>query len=287
MGRAAWAVVLGVGLVACGPSPLIRRASVEMGCPTEELHARAIGAGGWIVRGCGAQRSYTCGGTVCIPTETSGGSVAVVPARSSRASGARAEAPSPSSVAAAQWSNDSVRAMLASIHDDVLGCFGADHVPASIRIVIARTGHISDQSMVSEASHEELACATTVLQRVALDGGPRAPRTVVLGFAPRTQEIVPPGGAASTEPALDTIDVETAARAQIDARASTIVLCTDGASVAVALSWDASGTATVALRGHMHGTPEEACIQQAFAHVHVEAGGRAGSVLHPVEAPVR
>lgn len=265
--------VLALSFAGCGPSPLIRRASVEMGCPTTSLDARRIGAGGYVVAGCGQERIYTCSGSICIPsTETSGGGTTVASPRPS-ASG---------SGAATQWSNDSVRTMLGAIHDDVLACFAAEHVPASVRIVIGRTGHVTDQSMVSEASGEELTCAARVLQRVALEGAPRAPRTVVLAFAPRSQEIVP--STADGVGAPDVIDVETDVRAQIDAHASTVLVCTDGASVAVALSWDPRGVVAVALRGRMHGTAEEACVQHTLADVHIASAGAAGSVLHPVEA---
>ncbi|MFO0684728.1 MAG: hypothetical protein U0234_21910 [Sandaracinus sp.] len=268
--RGTWiAGVLALGVTACGPSPLMRRASAELHCPVADIVATRLGGGSYTVRGCGGQFTYTCVGNVCVHDEpTSGGAsfATTAPAPATHTYG-------PSS----PWSNDDVRAMLGDIHDDVLACFAGEHVPASIRVIVGRTGRITDHGMVSEASDAELACAGGVLERVSLAGAPHAPRVVVLSFAPRSQQVV--GTDAST---ADALDVETELRAAIDARAPTILECTDHAAVVVAVSWDAAGATAVTVRGRLHGAPEEGCIAHALAGVSVPQGVPAGALLHPI-----
>jgi hypothetical protein len=172
--------------------------------------------------------------------------------------------------------------MLGSIHDDVLTCFSGTHVPATIRVIIGRTGRIADSSMVTDATPDELRCARDVLARVALDGS-YPPRTVAMSFAPRAQDVTPAGASSTTSAPDAEWDVESALRDAVDAHASTVLVCTSQQPVAVALSWTADGALTIALRGALHGTPEEGCVAQALDGIRVPATGRTGTILHPVQ----
>jgi hypothetical protein len=247
---------------------LRRRASTEMSCDGDALAIRPIGAGGYRVLGCGREMTYTCSREVCIPT-----------------SGGDTYASSPSSTTSAstsgrQWPDAVIRQMLLGVHDEVLACFSVEHVPATVRLIVARSGAISQHAIVSESTTAEQQCAAAIFDRVHLADGPFAPRRVVLAFAPHAQEIGAPSSVAA-EP----WDVEGSMRAELDAHAGSILVCTSGTSVAVLASWTAEGALTFTLRGRFAGSPEEGCVRQALAGVTVAAHGRGGTVLHPIEPP--
>lgn len=165
-----------------------------------------------------------------------------------------------------------VREMLAAIHDPTLACFSSAHVPASMRLVIGRRGSVADSSMVTVATDDELSCARQVLASVHLEGT-FAPRSVLIRFEPRSQDITPtPGGESTDAIASGESDMAASLRTALDAHASTILVCTSGEAVAVALSWTASGAIDVAVRGHLHGAPEEGCVRSALSDLRVPAG---------------
>jgi hypothetical protein len=241
-------------------------ASQDLSCRVAALTITAEGAGEYMVTGCSQEATYRCARDACI-----------------RAGGAVPSSRVVSGATASAWPDAVVRQMLQTIHDDVLACFETTHVPATVRVIMSRTGTISQHAIISDASDTEGRCVDAILSRVHLDGSTdRIPRTVVLSFAPRTQEITPSGS--PTEPTADQAwDTEGSVRAALDAHAGTILVCTSGVAVAVAVTWTADGRATIGLRGRFAGSPEEGCVRQALADLRVSSGGRGGSILHPVQ----
>ncbi len=81
---------------------------------------------------------------------------------------------------------------------------------------MSRTGTISQHAIISDAGEPEAHCVDGVLGRVHLDPGVvHVPRTVALGFAPRTQEITPSGEAPATDD--EAWDTEGSVRAALEA----------------------------------------------------------------------
>ncbi len=73
-------------------------------------------------------------------------------------------------------------------------------------------------------------------------------------------------------------------RAWLDGSAKDIASCADAESVAVSVSVDAQGVATVALRDELAGTPAEGCIRSALPQQTFEPGPE--TVVHLVKKPV-
>jgi hypothetical protein len=150
-------------------------ASHDLNCRVSVLRVTAFGDHEYRVTGCSQEASYACTRSDCVRL----GSPAVSTYRTAPSAGGT-------------WSDESVHAMLDTIHDDVLACFAAAHVPATVRVIMGRTGTISQHAITSEASADEGHCVEAVLARVRLDPtGEPAPRTVVLSFAPRALDVSP------------------------------------------------------------------------------------------------
>ncbi|MBN8611516.1 MAG: hypothetical protein J0L92_13065 [Deltaproteobacteria bacterium] len=54
-------------------------------------------------------------------------------------------------------------------------------------------------------------------------------------------------------------------------------------TIALDVSWDASGALSVSLSGTRTGSAEEACVRAAYSGVVVSPAGAGGRVLHPIQ----
>lgn len=70
-------------------------------------------------------------------------------------------------------------------------------------------------------------------------------------------------------------------RASLDARRAAILACTGGAAVAVRVTWDGTGSASVTLAPPFTGTPEEECARVAIGALTTPTGAP-GQLLHPL-----
>jgi hypothetical protein len=246
----------------------ISLASSDLSCRASALSVTSEGDGHYVVQGCGHYAHYRCRGG-CIRTDG--------PPPMGYTATAAPSPRVPAAVAtAATWPDEVVRGMVVAYNDRAIACFAADHVPATVRIVLSRDGTIGSRALISDASDTERRCLEQLLATVHLDGT-YAPRTVVIQFTVVSQEPVPDSSAAGQAE----WDIETTIRNAITEQSDRILLCTSG-PVAVAVTWTAAGVLEVSLRGRMHGAPEEGCVRQVLAGLHVQATGHAGSLLHPV-----
>lgn len=88
---------------------------------------------------------------------------------------------------------------------------------------------------------------------------------------------------AVTPPLTATSAVEASARAVVDQLRDVLLACTDGAPMAVTITWTASGEVSLSLTGANAGTPADGCVHAAGAGATIApAPGTAGTLRHPL-----
>lgn len=273
------AVIMVAALFGCGArrprgGTVRRRASLETGCPEEQMTATPTGAGGWLVTGCGLSRAYTCtnGWTpICVPSGPTDARVAVTEETPGAVAFVVVE---PASASPAQtWSAATVDDLVAQSRTEILACLPASTAALTLDVRLNVDGTVvvlASDIWVDEDSRE---CVASVLARAWLRGSVAEASTAQLRFA-RTQSSAP------TVPAADPA-IEDRVRAHLDARRAAALACVDGATVALAVSWAADGTLEISARGRFAGTAEEACVRAALTHARVRPAPRAaGTIVH-------
>ncbi len=241
------------------------RAAAELECEQTALMVRALGASSYVVSGCGGSRTYAC--TTHIVGWGLSARREVVCMAQPDASGGAQQRPPPR-----VWTNDSVLEAVRTGGPGVAACLAPEHRPARMSIAISPRGIVRAQRWFTEASPPERDCVDRVLAGLNLEGEVDVGRTVTVAFV--ANDSAAPTDPASEDDAVGTFGAETAPgisgassstaysdslRQSLDEAAATILTCTDGAPVAIAIEWSAARV-TVALRGSLHGTDVEGCV---------------------------
>lgn len=268
------AAALAVALGACGayaPSDdayarsVRARASAELGCPEAALAAHSMGAGGYVVSGCGRRQTYTC----------------VTQMRGWGFGAHREVVCAPDGVAQASASASAEPEPSATSHQDA-------------RIAVAA---IASCPPVEEESTVELTIGPAgTATRIETHGIPAATGACYANALQhalyplrQTAEVVririhahAASGTASSAPATDPA-AEAAARQAIDELRTAILACSSGQPIAVTGEWTTSGALTLHLTGDLAGSAQEGCMRAAASGVVLSpAPTAAGSVLHAV-----
>lgn len=158
----------------------------------------------------------------------------------------------------------------------------------SMRIVVDLEGRLDhvDAPDLADAVRE---CATASLSGARFRTGhvhtvPLSWHTAVTPTATDTTTVADAGTTASATSATSTTSTaEESARAIVEQLHDVLLACTDGAAMAVTVTWTTSGEVTLSLSGASAGTVADGCVRAAGsgARIHPPPDA-AGSIRHPV-----
>lgn len=178
------------------------------------------------------------------------------------------------------WREDDFERLRRMVDAEVRACFPASYDErVVVTVTISTRGHVTAATVASGVTTLERTCVTEAFLGVRISGRARAAGFTEIAFDFTPPEPAPP--VAATTPVVDPT-VEAAARAVITSHAPAIVACLGGAS-ALDVSIATDGRVTIAARGALAGSAEEACARAALGDaVIVPAPASPATILHAV-----
>jgi hypothetical protein len=254
-----------------------RRASNEIPCALENLVLQDMQGGGYRIGGCGVSVTYTCVGTICVPSAREGsmgssGASATSPAASGRASRPRDT-----------WSDDQVRQLVAALQQPIGACLPEGTDAIRLQLGISARGQLRRVGQ-SRFAPELAACIDRALASAQMPGSVGESRSVVLQFRRGATAAEPEATApADGTPPASALTPEAAARGAIDTRAAAILECVQADALSMQVSWSSAGQLDALLRGDRQGTPDEGCVRAIVQQLTIPAPGATGTIVHAIQ----